>query len=155
MQGKHPFTNENFPLHRFYTSERLRVHLVVLHRVKHFLWIGKIPTTVISKFASYNLHFGLREQIFEPFEIDTKSEVNMPSDVYQFLSEISTSRYLHCPPERTKWLDQNKVHFKPNKVKASNAAIVSFKAMMKELKMQFWVACGTLLGEQHFNILLF
>lgn len=146
IMGKLPFSSESRLLHLFYESTELNVHLIVFHRVKNFLWIGKIPEQSLISLSSFNLHYGLYEEIYDLFEIDTTSGINYPTDVYHFLSQISTSRYLHCPPERTDWIKNNNISWNEYKIQASDLAINSAKALMKELDFQFWVACGTLLG---------
>ena len=123
--------------------------------MKHFLWIGSIPQSLQFNLTddthygpdqSLNLHFGRHEQIFDLFNLTTTDGVTYPNDIKHFLSQMPTSRYLHCPTSRAEWLTKNNYAIDQNKVATSERAIVQFKSFMRKLEMEFWIACGTLLG---------
>lgn len=137
--------------HLFYehTQLPLYLHIVVLHRVRNFVWIGAIPEmTQKNLSSSFLLHYGMTEQIFDPFTVDVfdAASLSVPEDIGHFLSQRATSRYLHCPPERRRWFGENGLKVNVAKTKHSMAGIRSMKRLMRELKMEFWIACGTLLG---------
>lgn len=146
VYGELPFTKRHTVLHLFFASSVFNVHLVVFHQVKNFLWIGKIPDPNMESLSSFNVHYGITEEIYDRFDIDSKGLINYPTDIFHFLSQKSTSRYIHCPPERVNWLKENKIALNENKIESSVIAVVSMKSLMKSLQMQFWIVCGTLLG---------
>lgn len=146
--------------HLFYQFEvspdnQIRLlHIVVFHRCEHFFWIGSIPTekqfslTDDSHFGlerSHNLHFGRTEQIFDLFNLTTFT-ITRPDDLTHFLGQLPTSRYLHCDRRKVSWIQANNYTVNERNVKNSEEAIVNFKAFMRAQEMQFWMACGTLLG---------
>lgn len=125
---------------------QVRVHIVVFHRVKNFFWIGQIPPPQLVHLSDYVVHFGKHEEIFDPFALRRIHSVLYPDEIAHFLSQIPTSRYLACPEERREWLTRNNVTIAEGKLTSSTEAIVGAKGLMKRLGMQFWMACGTLLG---------
>lgn len=150
----------NVTLHVFYertslfpNGVTLYLHLVIFYRVKHFFWVGAIPdeikTSLVSTDVMSRLHFGKYSQIYDPFRVKTLEDgITYPKHIDHFLSQLSTDRYLHCPAERTvQWFRQYNVKFNFNKIKASKSGFVGMKRLMRKLRMQFWIACGTLLGE--------
>ena len=129
----------------FFKSSLLKVHLVIFHQVKNFMWVGQLPKIILK---SFKVHYGLREEIYDPFSVEPDKSYNYPSDIFDFLSQISTSQYIHCPPERIDWFKSNNIFLNDIKISSSKMAIISTKSLMKDLKMQFWIACGTLLGKE-------
>lgn len=121
--------------------------------MKHFLWLGQIPEPTIdqltsSKDYSFAVHFGHHEEIFDRFGLKKVNSVtSIPKNIFHFLSQLPTSRYLHCPPEKNaRWLEKNNVSTNQHRVKVTEESLKAIKSMMAALKMEFWVMCGTLLG---------
>jgi len=148
--------NSSSVLHIFYESSNLQLHLVVLYRVMHFLWIGSIPEHRQFRLEdnlernpnrTFVLHYGKTEQIFDPFTRISTDGIRHPDDVVHFLSQLPTSRYLHCSPEKTtQWFGSNNLTINKDRVKVTEAGLVGMKSFMRKMQMEFWIACGTLLG---------
>lgn len=149
------------PHHFFYQFEPpnqhrlLLLHIVVFHRVKHFFWIGSLPPAVhfsltddshFGPARSFNLHFGRTEQIFDLFSLTHLDTFSLPDDARHFLSQLVTSKYLHCNPTKTSWLRAHNYTIDEGKMAILERGIIHFKAFMRQMEMQFWMACGTLLG---------
>lgn len=146
-----PFSNTSQITHLFFESKNWKIHLVVLVQVKYFLWIGKISEKTASILKDeYNIKFGIYEQIFDPFKIKTLWLLQVPEEIEYFLSQIPSSRYLSCSEsKRNNWYKQWNMKMDnstANIVLRTNEAIISMKSLMKKLKMEFWMMCGTLLG---------
>lgn len=140
----------------------LHIHIVILHSVKHFLWLGQIPAPTIAQLTttttsssssssggySFAIHYGHHEEIFDRFSRASLDAVtSIPEDTFHFLSQLPTSRYLHCPSERTaRWLERNNVSPNQRRVDVTEESLKGMKAMMAHLRMEFWVMCGSLLG---------
>ena len=133
--------------HFFLKLQNTLIHVVVFHQVKHFLWIDRIPEEKMSQLDGFNIHYGKHEQLFDQFRLTQIDSVKFPDEVDYFLSQFSTSQFNHCPPESYYWLSKNRIEQLVSKVNSSTEAIISMKSLMKQLNMQFWIACGTLLGE--------
>lgn len=156
VKGQLPFSKNHNHLHLFLESSFVHVHLVVFHQIQKFVWIGQIPKTILESLGNFTVHYGLNEEIYDPFSVDKENLLNFPTDIFHYLSQISTSRYIHCPIRRTNWFLKNNIKMDDNKIISSKVAILSTKSLMKDLKMQFWIACGTLLGKENkfLNVLL-
>ena len=141
-----PFSKVSKVLHRFLQWRNLKVHLVVLHQVSNFFWIGQIPKAQFRKLNNFKIHFGKYEEIYDTFDLTFVDWVPFPNEIENFLSQISTSRYLPCPTQSIEWLANNNISILETKIDASKEAIAGMKSLMKTLEMQFFIACGTLLG---------
>lgn len=141
----------------FLKLKSTNIHIVVLHQYDNVLFIGKILPDYRfdnssnrfgnqSNMFGYNIHFGHFDELYDPFTIDQNGQMKT-EDVEHFLSQLSTSRYMHCPKERQNWNRENNV--KPNKrrVLLTKNAISCIKSLARSLKIQFWAMCGTLLGK--------
>lgn len=136
-------------LHAFYSYSQLRLHLVVLHRVEHFLWIGAISKQTQAQLnLSQPLYFASwYEQIFDPFHITLFDGIRLPNAPGHFLSQLPTSRYLSCDPElNTAFLEQYQLEENRETLEASYKSLLSMRSLMKASQMQFWLSSGTLLG---------
>lgn len=166
MRGSTPFSTDARPLHLFFKHYDLHIHIVVFHQVKHFLWVGRIAPKTVAELDGFNIHFGRYEEIYDPFSIQSRRlkgllvdesarshtiKLNYPDDIEYFLSQILTSKYMHCPEERKDWLRKNNISISTNRIEKTINAIQSFKSLMRELKMEFWAMCGTLLGKGRFS----
>lgn len=146
VQGPLPFSSTAVVQHLFYHWQQFKVHVVVLHAVKHFLWIGEIPEQQLSALSTFNLHFGEHQEIYDPFEVTQVDSVNVPSEIGHFLGQMPTSKYMPCSPEKANWLKEHNVKYSASREAITVKSILSIKSLMKELKMEFWAMCGTLLG---------
>ena len=164
-------------LYRLFGHRPLRLHIVVFHLVEEYLWVGAIPGEVQKKFSQqqqqqqhkFSFHFGAYEQIFDPFAAETLylhrpqqqqqhfprqhqleqhiSIIAVPDDIGHLLSQLPTSRYLHCPPERRDaWFRGANLTANKGKEEVSLNAYRQMKALARYLRMEVWIACGTLLG---------
>ena len=124
--------------------------------------------------TSFRLHFGLNEsehafdrlapvaQVMAPLGGSSSSSnenaaphhqhhqqhrITVPDDVEHFLSQVPTSRYLYCPPERgVAWFRAANRSINAKKEADSVQAFREMKALGRHLRMEFFIACGTLLG---------
>ena len=163
-------------LYRLFGHRPLRLHIVVFHLVEEYLWVGAIPEEVQKEFSQqqqqqhkFSFHFGAYEQIFDPFAAETLylhrpqqkqrhfpqqhqleqhiSIIAVPDDIGHLLSQLPTSRYLHCPPERREaWFKGANLTANKGKEEVSLLAYRQMKALARYLRMEVWIACGTLLG---------
>ena len=159
-----PFDNStNYVHHIFYRTNDstleipLHLHLVVLHPIKHFLWIGSLTESQLfilndqneqNPSKTYIIHYGrLKQEIYDPFVVTTTFDsIPVPDDIPHLLSQLPTSRYIHCSPNKTtEWFQKYNQTINENKVKSSEAGIIRMKSFMRKMKMEFWIACGTLL----------
>lgn len=161
----HPETQQ-MPLHYFLyqkfslpSKADLYLHILVLYSVQEYLWIGKVPEKLQTRLNNLGLQFyyGLHEQIFDPIypehltiktvDKQPSQNITVPKDILDFISQLPTSRYLHCPLERrTSWFKDANLTANKEKEALSLAAIKDLKTVARLLKMQVWLACGTLLG---------
>ena len=168
IEGPLPFSSNGTPVlqHLFFRwrdenptaedqHEPLAVHLVLLHPVRHLLWVGQIPQPTIARLRSSSrfaavLHYGVHEQIFDRFDrlrTLADSVTAVPDDPGHLLSQLPTSRYMHCPPERNQeWLTRHNVSASQHRMYVTEESIGAIKSLMRRLKMEFWAMCGTLLG---------
>ena len=146
VKGSLPFSNHIAVFHLFLRWRNFNLHIVVFHQIKHFLWIGKISELQLRQLKGFNVHFGIHEAIYDPFGLNRIDSVQFPGEIGHFLGQIPTSKYLHCPPARQYWLAENNLPISEEKIVSSEEAIIGTKSLMKELRMQSWIACGTLLG---------
>ena len=154
------------------TLSNLYIHLVVIYRIEHYFWIGPFDNDQTISKNIHHLHHSLifnkknrhsfkrkYEQIFDQFQLiilnddpdyfdnDHRIKFSIPNDIEHLLSQLSTSRYIHCPPGRTiKWFRENNIQIDTEKVLSTKYGIIAMKSLMYQLKMQFWIVCGTLLG---------
>lgn len=141
--------NNNVTGHIIFQLNGWTIHTVIFYHVEHFLWIGQLSSnhsTIINDHQQQPLRFGKYEQIFEPFRIEFYEIIPIPDDHEYFLSQLSTSRYLHCSMEKMNWFKQHKIPLNEERIRFTIDAIITMKSFMKELQMQFWIMCGTLLG---------
>lgn len=151
-------------LHRFYqctpshfSTFTLHLHLVILHRRRHFLWIGSINHNETDHLSEQNIwfspHFGdHQEHIFDAFSPKLSPSgysFHIPDDVKHFVSQLPTSRYIRCPAmRRNRWNRRYPTDQKERYIKqlSTEKAIIGMKALMRQQRMQFWLVSGTLLG---------
>ena len=143
----------------------LLLHIVVLHRVAEFIWVGGVPAetgeklqklisaTSVNSSKLLPLHFGAEyEQIYDPFtgvasSADGHFWVSVPEDISHLLSQLPTARYLYCPPERgVAWFAETGRQPNEPYERISLLAYRQMKALARHLRMEVWIACGTLLG---------
>ena len=134
----------------------LHLHVVVFHRVQHFFWLAQLPPDTLFELtddshygpqASLTLHYCRTEQIFDPFSLTTVGGISVPDDLMWFLGQLPSSRYLHCDRKKILWLTENNIAGNAARVQYSDEAFRSFKGLMRQMMMPFWMACGTLLGK--------
>ena len=146
VEGPLPFSNRSVVQHLFFHWQSTKVHFVVMHPVKHFLWIGQIPKSQIEMLKGFNIHYGKHEEIYDRFDLTAFDSIQFPDDIGHFLSQTPTSRYMHCDaPEKLNWLKKHDIKYDQKRVDITIKSIVSIKSLMKELRMEFWAMCGTLL----------
>ncbi|KAJ6225188.1 hypothetical protein RDWZM_003733 [Blomia tropicalis] len=151
-------SNQTFiPHHIFYQKKSnetvLNIHLVVFFRIENFLWIGSaLKTNNINHTQIMSLnYFGKYEQIFDPFKLKliylSDIFILIPDDISHFLSQLFTSRYLHCPPERNdQWLNKYNIKEEPSVVEYFRCSMLGLKGLLREMRMEFWLKAGSLLG---------
>lgn len=139
-----PFNDTNVPVHIVFQMNNLTIHVVVFYHVEHFLWIGQMsPANCCSPSPMY----GKFEQIFDPFKIQFIDIIPVPDDIEWFLSQLPTSRYLHCPiGEKMNWFTKYRIELNEQRIHKTIESIVTMKSLMRALRMEFWIMCGTLLG---------
>lgn len=142
-------------LHLFYTKSKDCIQISVFHKRNDFFWIGKAAATQIRSVAKH-LHFGQFEAAFEFFKLKQsalahKSNMMMflvPNDQVRFLSQIETSRFMECNYDMAKKFNAKHKTLAQNtelnrKVKEG---LKLLKNLTSDLMIEFFIACGTLLG---------
>ena len=143
----------------------LFLHIVVLHRVAEFLWVGGVPaetrqklqqqliSTENSSFSLPYVHFGAEyEQIYDPFSAVPSSAdghflVSVPDDITHLLSQLPTARYQYCPLKRGEaWFAETGLPPNEHYERVSVLAYRDLKALARHLRMEVWITAGTLLG---------
>lgn len=157
--------NQNSTLHLFFrqnsSSIALHLHIVVLHPIQEFFWIGSIPEDVVARLTNksldenyrFRLHFGLHEHALDRFaptlhwNLKFYPKIIVPDDIPHFLSQLPTSRYLYCPRERGfAWFAATNRTINQAKEAESVIAFREMKALARLLQIEVFISCGTLLG---------
>ncbi|KAI1303625.1 Fukutin [Halotydeus destructor] len=126
------------------------IHIAVFHAKDDYLWIDKLSDDIIEE----NLVFGTNQRhLYDRFSTDSVSidfdhfpslVVNIPSEAWYFMSQISTSTYASC---NHKMAAARNVGREPTALSEQGLkGVVSLKHLTKELRINFWLAAGTLLG---------
>lgn len=126
-------------------ASNYRIQLVPFYLRTASLWTGKIKG---AKHA--DLKFGQYEELFDDFELIRPFEsVRIPENPFAFLMHKNNSRLIEC--DRVTATDYYKKYSSKDPqeskfARQSEATIRSFKAMMSDYRMPFWLSSGTLLG---------
>lgn len=151
VTGRAPYKSIDQLTHLFVEIDDLHLHIVVVHVVKKFLWLGKIDAAYQLKLSNFNIHYGKNyEEIYDPIVVrrNIKLGLHFPSEPAQVLSQRRTSQYLNCSaPKKLNWFKEFNITINQNKVDNSEQAIIGMKKLMWQLRMEFWAVCGTLLGK--------
>lgn len=134
-------------------TSKHRIQLVPFYPRTASLWTGKIEDKTEGKNESAkhsDFHFGQYEELFDDFDLIRPFEsFSIPNNPFDFLMNKNNSRLIEC--ERTTAIGYYEKYSNTDPpetefVRKSEETIQSFKQMMSDYRMPFWMSSGTLLG---------
>ncbi|KAI1303596.1 Fukutin [Halotydeus destructor] len=135
--------------HYIFTNGNNLVHVSVFHERENYLWVDQLRDQDTEKFT-----FGQHSRhLYDPFQVMTAYvdldhgqllPIKVPSEAWYFLSQVDTSTFVPCNHKMAaKWTGGRA---SDTFLRQGEGAIVAMKKLTKQLRMNFWLDSGTLLG---------
>lgn len=138
--------------HYLINLEENYLHIAVFNQKDNYFYVNELPQEANKR--NYIKHFGGQGiEIYDHFDTERIREIDMqsasntasvPIELWYFLSQIDTSRYVGCDFNAAqKW---KKGVASEDFVYTAVSGIHAMKRLTKALRINFWISSGTLLG---------
>ena len=123
----------------------LYLHLVLFYRSEGHYW-ARFARSWKDEKAEKELHQPQPPTIFDPFHLLHINGIAFPADIEHYLSQLPTARYLECTGESRQWMAEKGVSSVSKTEAVFRRSLTGMKALARHLRMEVWIASGTLLG---------